>query len=228
MCVGSCRLAGACFHLYAEPASRASSSARRRGLSSIRGWGFSCSRGGWRRAQPFRDVPEVSAPVIPVPAPDGVLRGGYDTGGFYDEAFEHAPERRDRPARPLRRGDGADRLDGRPRRAARGRAREPLVPAPRRDVHDLLGRRPGRRADPAVRPDPADRVGRRLGRRRGGPAAADRGAQPVRARHLPRPGDPARRHRPASPRSCSRRTSAARSSASTCRTTSTCTSSAAT
>jgi uncharacterized circularly permuted ATP-grasp superfamily protein len=32
----------------------------------------------------------VSAPVVPVPAPDGVLRDGYDTGGFYDEAFEQA------------------------------------------------------------------------------------------------------------------------------------------
>jgi uncharacterized circularly permuted ATP-grasp superfamily protein len=31
----------------------------------------------------------VNAPVIPVPAPHGVLRDGYDTGGFYDEAFEH-------------------------------------------------------------------------------------------------------------------------------------------
>jgi len=33
----------------------------------------------------------VNAPVIPVPAPHGVLRGGYDTGGFYDEAFELGP-----------------------------------------------------------------------------------------------------------------------------------------
>ena len=31
----------------------------------------------------------MNAPVIPVPAPHGVLRDGYDTGGFYDEAFEH-------------------------------------------------------------------------------------------------------------------------------------------
>jgi uncharacterized circularly permuted ATP-grasp superfamily protein len=30
----------------------------------------------------------VSAPVLPAPAPDGVLRDGYDTGGFFDEAFE--------------------------------------------------------------------------------------------------------------------------------------------
>ena len=30
----------------------------------------------------------MNAPVIPVPAPHGVLREGYDTGGFFDEAFE--------------------------------------------------------------------------------------------------------------------------------------------
>ena len=39
----------------------------------------------------------MSAPVIPAAAPDGVLRGGYDTGGFYDEAFEIGPEGEARP-----------------------------------------------------------------------------------------------------------------------------------
>ena len=42
-------------------------------------------------AKPFREGPDVNAPVIPVPAPHGVLRDGYDTGGFYDEAFELGP-----------------------------------------------------------------------------------------------------------------------------------------
>ena len=39
----------------------------------------------------------MSAPVIPAAAPDGVLRRGYDTGGFYDEAFEIGPEGDARP-----------------------------------------------------------------------------------------------------------------------------------
>ena len=29
---------------------------------------------------------------MPKSAPDGVLRDGYDTGGFYDEAFEHGSD----------------------------------------------------------------------------------------------------------------------------------------
>ena len=31
---------------------------------------------------------------MPTSAPDGVLRDGYDTGGFYDEAFEHGSDGR--------------------------------------------------------------------------------------------------------------------------------------
>jgi hypothetical protein len=33
----------------------------------------------------------VTGPVLPKPAPDGVLRDGYETGGFFDEAFEAGP-----------------------------------------------------------------------------------------------------------------------------------------
>ena len=63
-------------------------------LSGLR---FFCSRGGWRGSRPFRDMRQMSAPVIPAAAPDGVLRRGYDTGGFYDEAFEIGPEGDARP-----------------------------------------------------------------------------------------------------------------------------------
>ncbi len=172
---------------------------RRRSLSPTWAGAFSFPR-RVHGAEPFREGRGVNAPVIPVPAAHGVLRGGYDTGGFYDEAFELGPGRGGRPALALRRGHRADRLDGRPRRPARGRAREPLVPASRRHLHDLLGRCARLGADPAVRPDPPHRLGRRLGRRRGRSAPAHHGAEPLRARHLPRPGDPARRCRAAAPR----------------------------
>ena len=33
----------------------------------------------------------MTGPVLPKTAPGGVLRDGYDTGGFYDEAFEPGP-----------------------------------------------------------------------------------------------------------------------------------------
>ena len=34
----------------------------------------------------------MTRPAMPKSAPDGVLRDGYDTGGFYDEAFEHGSD----------------------------------------------------------------------------------------------------------------------------------------
>ena len=33
----------------------------------------------------------MTGPVVPGAAQTGVLRSGYDTGGFYDEAFERDP-----------------------------------------------------------------------------------------------------------------------------------------
>ena len=64
-------------------------------------------------------------------------------------------------------------MDG-ARPAPRGRAREPLVPPSRRDLHRLLRRRARHRAHPPVRSDPAHRLRRRVGGRRGRPPPADR------------------------------------------------------
>ena len=131
----------------------------------------------------------MSAPVIPAAAPDGVLRGGYDTGGFYDEVFEIGPDGDARPRAALRRGSSP--------RSRRWTAGTCAAPPSSRTARSCTGGvtftvysddAPARRADPAVRPDPAHPPGRGVGGRRGRAAAADRGAEPLRARHLPRPG----------------------------------------
>ena len=87
-------------------------------------------------ASSARRESEVTERVSP---PDGVLRSGYDTGGFYDEAFE-----RDAGGAVVPRPHYSELIAQIAAMAGselrRRGAREPVVPAPRRDVHRLLGR----------------------------------------------------------------------------------------
>ena len=97
---------------------------------------------------------------MPQSALDGVLRDGYDTGGFYDEAFEHGPNGVAVPrAHYAQLVAQIASIDGRGPRGGR-RSRQPLVPAPGGHLHRLFGRRSRHRADLAVRPHPAHRSGR--------------------------------------------------------------------
>src|SRR4051794_30558973 len=48
--------------------------------------------GGWLEASLARRGGGLTRPAMPPSARDGVLRDGYDTGGFYDEAFELGPD----------------------------------------------------------------------------------------------------------------------------------------
>ena len=114
----------------------------------------------------------------------------YDPEGFFDEMF--GERRRPRPAaRAL-----AQFIDALPdgellSPSAVGRAR-----APQHGHHvQRLRRRRRHRADLPVRPRPAHRVGVGVAHHRARAEAADRGAQPVHRRHLPRPADPQGRRR---------------------------------
>ena len=131
---------------------------------------------------------------MPESALDGVLRDGYDTGGFYDETFEHGPKASRRPrahyaelVAQIASMDGRGRCAARPELANRSFLHRGVTFTVYSDEDQ--GTERILPFDPIPRIIPADE----WAVVEAGPAAAHPGAEPVRPRHLPRAGDPAGR-----------------------------------